>query len=55
MFYADSVGLGKIRDRLDEMAARSKDDRLQPAPLLVRLADERRGFSALEEAKAARA
>jgi 3-hydroxyacyl-CoA dehydrogenase len=54
MFYADSIGLGKIRDRLGEMAERSKDERLAPAPLLVRLADERRGFSSLAETAPAR-
>ncbi|MBX6424873.1 MAG: enoyl-CoA hydratase/isomerase family protein [Variibacter sp.] len=47
MLYADQVGLAYIRDRLAEMAARAKDARLEPAPLLRRLAAEGRGFSSL--------
>ncbi len=53
MFYADRVGLASIRDRLGEMAAHSKDERLEPAPMLARLADDRRGFASLVESKKA--
>src|SRR6266496_177301 len=53
MFYADQVGLASIRDRLGEMAAHSKDERLEPAPMLARLADDRRGFASLVESKKA--
>ena len=49
MFYADQVGLGPIRDRLGAMAAHSKDKRLEPAPLLSRLAAQKRGFASLAE------
>jgi len=49
MFYADKLGLRSIRDRLGEMAAHSKDDRLEPAELLAKLADQRRGFASLAE------
>jgi 3-hydroxyacyl-CoA dehydrogenase len=47
MFYADTVGLGHIRERLAEFAARSGNRALEPAPLLRRLADEGRGFGSL--------
>jgi 3-hydroxyacyl-CoA dehydrogenase len=55
MFYADQVGLAAIRDKLAEIAARSKDARLEPAPLLDRLTSERRGFASLTEPARARA
>jgi len=45
MFYADLVGLPKIRDRLAEYAKRSSDATLEPAPLLLRLAGEGKGFA----------
>ena len=44
MFYADLVGLGHIRDRLQVFHAATGSDSLKPAPLLVRLAEEGRGF-----------
>jgi 3-hydroxyacyl-CoA dehydrogenase len=47
MFYADSVGLGHVRDRLKSFAAQVGDIRHEPAPLLARLADEGRGFASL--------
>jgi 3-hydroxyacyl-CoA dehydrogenase len=50
MFYADAVGLPYIRDRLAEYAVRSQDPTLEPAPLLVRLAAEGRGFGSLRAA-----
>jgi 3-hydroxyacyl-CoA dehydrogenase len=40
MFYADQVGLAHIRDRLVQFAKQSNDPRLEPAPLLNRLAAE---------------
>jgi 3-hydroxyacyl-CoA dehydrogenase len=40
MYYADRLGLSHIRDRIELFARRSGDDRLRPAALLVRLADE---------------
>jgi 3-hydroxyacyl-CoA dehydrogenase len=55
MFYADRVGLASIRDRLAEMAGRSKDTRLAPGPLLARLAAEGRGFASLAEPMRSRA
>jgi 3-hydroxyacyl-CoA dehydrogenase len=45
MYYADRLGLPHVRDRLAFYADRSRDESLQPAPLLQRLAAERRGFS----------
>jgi 3-hydroxyacyl-CoA dehydrogenase len=47
MFYADLVGLPYIRDRLAEYAKRTGNKSLEPAPLLVRLASEGRGFGSL--------
>ena len=44
MFYADLVGLPKIRDRLADFAAATGDKTLEPAPLLLKLAGEGRGF-----------
>ena len=45
MYYADQLGLAHIRDRLTFYADRSRDDSLQPAPLIQRLAAEGRGFA----------
>ncbi len=45
MFYADLVGLPRIRDRLADFAAATGDASLQPAPLLSRLAEQGRGFA----------
>ncbi|HXP12052.1 MAG TPA: 3-hydroxyacyl-CoA dehydrogenase family protein, partial [Stellaceae bacterium] len=45
MFYADEVGLGVIRDRLDAMARSFGEAKLSPAPLLERRIKEGRGFS----------
>jgi 3-hydroxyacyl-CoA dehydrogenase len=47
MHYADSLGLGHVRDGLKEFAAQTGDARHEPAPLLARLADEGRGFASL--------
>src|SRR6202022_2695955 len=48
MFYADGVGLARIRDRLAHYAERSGDASLKPAPLLPRLAGGGRGFAPLK-------
>jgi 3-hydroxyacyl-CoA dehydrogenase len=45
MHYADRLGLAHLRDRLTFYADRSRDETLQPAPLLQRLAAEGRGFA----------
>jgi 3-hydroxyacyl-CoA dehydrogenase len=47
MYYADSLGLGHVRDRLTFYADRSADASLRPAPLIARLAAEGRGFASL--------
>jgi 3-hydroxyacyl-CoA dehydrogenase len=44
MFWADSVGLGAIRDGMLELRRRTGRDDWTPAPLLARLAAEGRGF-----------
>lgn len=40
MFYADTVGLKKVYDRICEFDAEASDDRWKPAPLLKKLAEE---------------
>jgi hypothetical protein len=47
--------LASIRDKLAQMAARSKDERLESAPLLARLAAEGRGFASLAQTPRSRA
>jgi 3-hydroxyacyl-CoA dehydrogenase len=47
MYYADRIGLGHVRDRLQLYAERSGDATLQPAPLILRLAAEGKGFASL--------
>jgi 3-hydroxyacyl-CoA dehydrogenase len=47
MFYADQIGLSHVRDRLKHYAQISNDKRLQPAPLLDRLADSGATFASL--------
>jgi 3-hydroxyacyl-CoA dehydrogenase len=46
MFYADTIGVGEIRDCLKALAVSTGDARHQPAPLLERLASEGHGFAA---------
>ncbi len=50
MFYADTIGLPYIRDRLREFAKETGDQRHEPAPLLDTLASEGRTFGALTKA-----
>jgi 3-hydroxyacyl-CoA dehydrogenase len=45
MYYADRLGLSHLRDRLTFYADRSRDETLQPAPLLQCHAAEGRGFA----------
>ncbi len=47
MFYADSVGLKKIADRLSFYAKQTNDPSLEPTPLLKKLADEGKTFASL--------
>ncbi len=47
MFRADHVGLARIAERLGAFAARTGDPGLEPAPLLVRLAQAGQGFASL--------
>jgi len=47
MFYADSVGLKHIADRLSFYAKQTNDPTLEPTPLLKRLADEGKTFASL--------
>ena len=46
MFWADSIGLTALRDRLLEFKKQSGDAFWTPAPLLDRLANESKGFTA---------
>jgi 3-hydroxyacyl-CoA dehydrogenase len=45
MFYADTVGLGKVLARVEEFEARHGSDLWSPAPLLKRLAHEGKTFA----------
>ena len=47
MFYADSVGLKTIAERLSFYAKQTNDPSLEPTPLLKRLADEGKTFASL--------
>lgn len=51
MFYADTVGLGHVRDRLDHYAETTGNVALKPAPLLERLADQDASFASLVAGK----
>ncbi|MGY3237662.1 3-hydroxyacyl-CoA dehydrogenase [Bradyrhizobium sp. USDA 4472] len=54
MFWADSVGLKHIADRLSYYAKETNDPSLEPAPLLKKLAAEGKTFASLAaESKAA--
>ncbi len=54
MYWADTVGLKHIADRLAVYAKETNDPSLEPAPLLKKLADEGRTFASLAaESKAA--
>ncbi|MGJ4940194.1 3-hydroxyacyl-CoA dehydrogenase NAD-binding domain-containing protein [Bradyrhizobium sp. HKCCYLS1011] len=54
MYWADTVGLKHIADRLAVYAKATNDPSLEPAPLLKKLADEGRTFASLAaETKAA--
>jgi len=44
MFWADSLGLRSLRDRMLEFRTATGDDFWAPAPLLARLADAGKGF-----------
>ena len=48
MFYADSVGLAALCERLSAAAARTGDAGLEPAPLLKKLAQEGKRFRELK-------
>ena len=52
MFYADTVGLAVVRDRLAELAKATGDKRHMPAALLERLANEGATFGSLKGGKA---
>ena len=52
MFYADTVGLRMVRDRLAELAKTTGDKRHAPAALLERLANEGATFGSLAGGKA---
>lgn len=50
MYWADSVGLKHIAERLAFYAKETNDPSLEPAPLLKRLADEGKTFASLAKA-----
>jgi 3-hydroxyacyl-CoA dehydrogenase len=47
MYHADRIGLDEIARRLSSYAEATGDATLRPAPLLKRLAEEKRGFASL--------
>jgi len=47
MYYADTVGLKRIAERLAFYAKQNNDPSLEPAPLLKKLADEGKTFASL--------
>jgi 3-hydroxyacyl-CoA dehydrogenase len=47
MYYADTVGLQRIAERLSFYAKQNNDPSLEPAPLLKKLADEGKTFASL--------
>jgi 3-hydroxyacyl-CoA dehydrogenase len=49
MHYADRVGLPYIRERLAEIAARAGNPKLEPAPLLTKLAQRGGTFACLKK------
>ena len=49
MYYADTVGLKTIADRLAFYAKQTGDASLEPAPLLKKLADEGKTFASLSK------
>jgi len=51
MYYADGVGLARIRDRLADLARSTGDQRHEPAALLARLAADGSTFGMLAAAK----
>ena len=53
MYWADQVGLKHIADRLAYYAKKTNDPRLEPAPLLKKLADEGKTFASLAAASKA--
>ncbi|WP_316234379.1 3-hydroxyacyl-CoA dehydrogenase NAD-binding domain-containing protein [Bradyrhizobium sp. SZCCHNR1098] len=53
MYWADSVGLKHIAERLAYYAKETNDPSLEPAPLLKKLADEGKTFASLAQGKAA--
>jgi 3-hydroxyacyl-CoA dehydrogenase len=55
MFYADTVGLGKVLARVEEFEARHGSDLWSPAPLLKRLAQEGKTFADADKQKGGQA
>lgn len=53
MYWADSIGLKHIADRLSFYAKETNDPSLEPAPLLKKLADEGKTFASLAAASKA--
>jgi 3-hydroxyacyl-CoA dehydrogenase len=47
MYYADTVGLKRVAERLSFYARQNNDASLEPAPILQKLADEGKTFASL--------
>lgn len=48
MFFADTIGLPRVCERLEQLAQRLADDSLRPADLLARLASQGGSFEGLQ-------
>ncbi len=53
MFWADSIGLEKVRDKLNHYANMTADPNMQPAILIERLASHHGSFAGMGREKAA--
>jgi len=53
MFWADSIGLEKVRERLNHYANMTADPNMQPAIMIERLASHRGSFAGMGREKAA--
>ncbi len=51
MFYADTLGLQTVCERLERLSADLGDDTLRPAPLLAKLAAEGSSFQSIQNAR----
>jgi 3-hydroxyacyl-CoA dehydrogenase len=51
MFWADTLGLKAVRDKLNKYAEATGDKNLRPTALIEKLADEGGSFAAMGKSK----